>query len=210
MYQDKENHSLFNQKSIKNLRAQRDTDIVSVFKNTQSIYETRKHFNFQYSRDIVRLAITKAGVYDKTTRLNLEIARSKNKVVKRKYIDRCCSKQFKLEIQFQNAIKAKLNKFQVYYNTEVQIPNSQMRADFIGKNWLIETKVHVDSQSMLTAIAQCIIYSDKLNLKHKALVIPNDIDPTDFFISEYKNFDIEIVKFLDLNLWLVKALNGRN
>ena len=77
-----------------------------------------------------------------------------------------------------------------------------MRADFKGKNWVIETKVNTTSQSMLTGISQCLIYSNKLKKQHKILVLPDDIETTEFFKIEYINNDIKIIRFSDLLNWI--------
>jgi hypothetical protein len=201
------NQVTLSSQTLKLLKARRDQEIVNVFKETKSIAETRKRFNNLYSRDVVRLAIFKAGIYDKNTRLKIEIEKANNRKSKRTYEQRAYSRRFNIEIELQNAVKNELTKHNIYFNAEYQIPGSQMRADFIGNNWLIETKVHTDSQSMLVCISQCMIYAEKLNLKNKALLIPDDIDPTDFFVKEFKNYNIKLLKFSQLVKWL-KEING--
>jgi hypothetical protein len=206
MIEQNSNPLTYSTEALNKLKAQRDQEIVDIFKQTQSIAETRKRLNNAYTRDVIRLAIFKAGIYDKNVRLKMDVEKAKNRISKKKYMDRAHSRDFKIELELQNAITAELNKYNLYFNAEYQIPGSQMRADFIGTNWLIETKVHTDSQAMLLAISQCMIYSEKLKLKHKALVIPDDIDTTDFFVKEYKNYNIKIVKFSELYKWL-KEIN---
>jgi hypothetical protein len=190
--------------ALKKLKDQRDQEIVDIFKQTQSISETRKKLNNVYTRDVVRLAIFKAGIYDKSTRLKITSEKAKNRVSKKRYNIRFYSRKFKLEIELQQAIENLLTQNQIYYNSEHQIPGSQMRADFTGNNWVIETKVNTDSQSMLVGISQCLIYSNKLNKSIKALVIPDDIEPTLFFEYEYTNNNIKIIKFSKLLKWLKK------
>ena len=201
------NQVTLSSQTLKLLKARRDQEIVDVFKETKSIAETRKRFNNLYSRDVVRLAIFKAGIYDKNARLKIEIEKANNRKSKRTYEQRAYSRRFNIEIELQNAVKNELTKHNIYFNAEYQIPGSQMRADFIGNNWLIETKVHTDSQSMLVCISQCMIYAKKLNLNNKALLIPDDIDPTDFFVKEFKNYNIKLLKFSKLVKWL-KEING--
>jgi hypothetical protein len=201
------NQVTLSSQTLKLLKAKRDQEIVDVFKQTKSIAETRKRFNNLYSRDVVRLAIFKAGIYDKNTRLKIEVEKANTRKSKRTYVNRAYSRKFNIEIELQNAVKSELTKHNIYFNSEYQIPGSQMRADFIGNNWLIETKVHTDSQSMLVCISQCMIYAEKLNLRNKALLIPDDIDPTDFFVKEFKNYNIKLLKFSQLVKWL-KEING--
>jgi len=193
--------------ALKKLKDQRDQEIVDIFKQTQSIAETRKILNNAYTRDVVRLAIFKAGIYDKSTRLKITSEKAKNKVYKKDYNTRFYSREFKLEVELQKSIENLLTKHQLYYNAEHQIPGSQMRADFTGNNWIIETKVNTDSQSMLTGISQCLIYSKKLNKSNKALVIPDDIEVTNFFKTEYQYRHIKIIRYSKLIKWL-KEING--
>ena len=184
------------------LRDTRNAEIAEAFKQTKSIHKTREFFNFIYSRDVVRSAISKAGIYNSCVRDNLMIQRSRNKVKKQTYINRAYSKQFPLEIELQKSIRKLFNKNRIYYKAEFQIPGSQMRADFKGKNWVIETKVNTTSQSMLLGISQCLIYSNKLKKEHKMLVLPDDIKTTEFFKKEYISNNIKIVHFSDLLNWI--------
>jgi hypothetical protein len=193
--------------ALKKLKDQRDQEIVDIFKQTQSIAETRKILNNAYTRDVVRLAIFKAGIYDKNTRLKITSEKAKNKVYKKDYNTRFYSREFKLEVELQKSIENLLTKHQIFYKSEHQIPGSQMRADFTGNNWIIETKVNTDSQSMLTGISQCLIYSKKLNKSNKALVIPDDIEATNFFKTEYQYRHIKIIRYSKLIKWL-KEING--
>lgn len=201
------NSLAYSPEALKKLKAQRDHEIVEIFKQTQSISETRKKLNNAYTRDVVRLAIFKAGIYDKNTRLKIESEKAQKRVYKKDYNKRVYSRQFKLEIQLQESIRNLLTENNVYHNSEHQIPGSQMRADFTGNNWIIETKVNTDSQSLLTGISQCLIYSKKLNKLNKALVIPDDIYATAFFKKEYQYRHIKIIRYSKLLNWLNK-ING--
>jgi len=200
------NQVTLSSQTLKLLKAKRDQEIVDIFKQTQSIAETRKRLNNAYTREVVRLAISKAGIYNKESRYNRLSEIAKNRVYKKRYNIRVYSRKFKLEFQLQEAIRSLLSANNIYHNSEHQIPGSQMRADFTGNNWVIETKVNTDSQSMLVGISQCLIYSNKLNKSIKALVIPDDIEPTVFFKNEYTNNNIKIVKFSKLLKWL-KEIN---
>ena len=190
------------QATLTKLKAERNAKIAEAFKQTNSIHKTRALFNFVYSRDVVRKAISQAGLYNKCIRENMVIQKSKNHVKKGKYDDRTKSKKYKIELELQLEIRKKLFDNLIDFYAEAQIPGTQMRADFIGTNWLIETKIHMDSQSLLTAITQCEIYSRELNKEFKALVIPDDISPTVFFKKEYNKRGIRIIKFKDLIKWI--------
>ena len=200
------NQPILDTETLKRLKDQRDYEIFKVFEQTRSIAITRKRFNNAYSRDVIRLAIMKNGIWHTTARYYEQVKNAKNRVPKKKYINRAYSKQFQLEIELQMAIKKLFRKNKIYYKAEVQIPGSQMRADFKGKNWVIETKVNTTSQSMLTGISQCLIYANKLKKQHKILVLPDDIEATEFFKIEYINNNIKIICFSDLLNW-VKEIN---
>ena len=190
------------QATLTKLKAERNAKIAEAFKQTNSIHKTRALFNFVYSRDVVRKAISQAGLYNKCIRENMVIQKSKNHVKKGKYDDRTRSKQYKLEIELQIEIQKILTNNSIKFNSEVQIPGTKMRADIVGSNWLIETKIHMDSQSLMTAITQCEVYSRELNKEYKALVTPDDIYPIKFFKKEYKKRGIRIIKFKDLIKWI--------
>ena len=202
MIEENLNQPTLDTEALKKLKDERDHDILRVFRQTRSIAITRKRFNNAYSRDVIRLAIIKLGEYCKHTRYYAQVQKAKNRVSKKKYVNRAYSTQFQLEIELQKAIRKLFNKNKIYYKAEVQIPGSQMRADFKGKNWVIETKVNTTSQSMLTGISQCLIYSNKLKKQHKILVLPDDIETTEFFKIEYINNDIKIIRFSDLLNWI--------
>ena len=200
------NQPTLDTETLKRLKDERDRDILRVFQETRSIAITRKRFNNAYSRDVIRLAIIKLGQYCSHTRYYAQVEKARNRVSKKKYINRAYSRQFQLEIELQMAIKKLFRKNKIYYKAEVQIPGSQMRADFKGKNWVIETKVNTTSQSLLTGISQCLIYANKLKKQHKILVLPDDIEATEFFKIEYINNNIKIIRFSDLLNW-VKEIN---
>ena len=123
------------------LKAERDAAIVEQFKQTKSIVKTREALGFAYSRDIVRKAITKAGVYSKCKRENEAIRRAESR---KDSIMRCHSQRYSMthniELDMQVELEGTLTAFMVEYQREVLVPGCQMRADFCGQNWAIETK----------------------------------------------------------------------
>ena len=197
------------QATLTKLKAERNAKIAEAFKQTNSIHKTRALFNFVYSRDVVRKAISQAGLYSKCIREKMIIEKSKNHVKTKKYDDRTKSKKYKIELELQQAIEQTLTHNFIKFYAEAIIPGTKMRADFIGTNWLIETKIHMDSQSLLTAITQCEIYARELDKEFKALVIPDDIYPTVFFKREYNKRGIRIIKFKNLIKWIDQINNDR-
>jgi hypothetical protein len=188
---------------IRQARSERDAAIVEGFKQTKSIYLTRKLLGFAYSREIVRKAITKAGIYDKCKR---ESALIKQAFMRRRssqrYDDRTKSKTHPVEVKLQLELAEALNENSVWFEREKQVPGCQMRADLIGNTWAVETKVYCCSQSLMVAMAQALIYRRHLQKDCVCVVIPDDIEPAEFYRAELLAHDVPILKASQFIDWV--------
>jgi hypothetical protein len=187
---------------IRQARNQRDAGIVEQFKQTKSIMKTCRAFNSVYSREIVRRAITKAGLYSRCKRDAEAIKRAEKRINRRCYADRHKSKTHRVELKMQGEMEKNFMAFGINFKREMLVPGCQMRADFCGDNWAIETKVNCDSQSMMVGMAQCMVYRKHLNKQNVCLIIPDDIDPRDFYKSECEANGVAVVKLSNLIWWI--------
>ena len=187
---------------VRRLKAERDAAIVEGFKQTKSIYLTRKLLGFAYSREIVRLAISKAGIYDKGKR-ELALAKSAVRRANRKgYLSRCLSITHPVEVKLQLELAEALTANSLWFEREKQVPGCQMRADLIGKTWAVETKVNCCAQSLMTAMAQAFIYRRHLLKPKVCVVIPDDIEPAEFYRAELLAHDVPILKASQFIEWV--------
>jgi hypothetical protein len=107
--------------------------------------------------------------------------------------------QYDIANQLKNAF--------IHFEREARIEGCQMRADFVGTNWAIETKKDCKSQSMLTAMAQCLVYRKHLNKPFVCTLLPDDIDPGSFYVSELLSYGIPIIKMSQLIWWVNTVQN---
>jgi hypothetical protein len=183
-------------------KAKRDAAIVEAYLSCGTINDTRKFFDFMHSREVVRRAISKAGVYDKCKRDQVLIKRMESRQIKPQQNIYQRSKQFKTEMRMQYQIADDLTKSCIPFEREVQIEGCQMRADFAGSNWAIETKKDCTSQCILTAMAQCLVYRKHLNKRYVCILLPDDIDPGSFYVSECLSHGIPVIKMSQLIWWI--------
>jgi hypothetical protein len=192
-------------------KAKRDASIVEAFKRCGTIHATRAAFDFAHSREVVRKAISKAGVYDKGKRDQVLIAKFKTNPRKSTWSDRMYSRSHGSELQMQTEAEQMLKDFSVQHQRhiqrEVQVPGCQMRADLAGYNWAIETKKECSSQGMLTAMAQCLVYRKHLNKRHVCIMLPDDIEPAAFYVSECLSYGIPVIKMSQLVWWVNTVQN---
>ncbi len=183
-------------------KAKRDAAIVEAYLRCGTIHDTRKELGLVYSRDVIRKAISKAGVYDKSKRDQVLIKRmeSRKMICKTSIYQR--SKLFKTEMRMQYQIADELNRSSIHFEREYQIDGCQMRADFVGSNWAIETKKDCTSQSLLTAMAQCLVYRKHLNKRYVCILLPDDIEPGSFYVSECLSHGIPVIKMSQLIWWI--------
>jgi hypothetical protein len=192
-------------------KAKRDASIVEAFKRCGTIHATRAAFDFAHSREVVRKAISKAGVYDKGKRDQVLIAKFKTNPRKSTWSDRMYSRSHGSELQMQTEAEQMLKDFcvqhQRHIQREVQVPGCQMRADLAGYNWAIETKKECSSQGMLTAMAQCLVYRKHLNKRHVCIMLPDDIEPAAFYVTECLSYGIPVIKMSQLVWWVNTVQN---
>lgn len=192
-------------------KQKRDSEIVETYQRVGSIHQTRKAFDFVYSRDVVRRAISKAGIYDKCKRDQMLIAKFKAAPKKSKWDDRTYSKTHGSELQMQVEAEQMLLSSGISHHRwvqrEVQVPGCQMRADLVGFNWAIETKKECSSQGMLTAMAQCLVYRKHLNKRYTCILLPDDIEPAAFYVSECLSHGIPVIKMSQLVWWVNTVQN---
>jgi len=183
-------------------KAKRDAAIVEAYLRCGTIHDTCIAIGFVHSRDVVRKAISKAGVYDKCKRDQVLMKRRESRKMLCKTSSYQRSKQFKTEMRMQYQIAADLTKSCIPFEREVQVDGCQMRADFAGSNWAIETKKDCTSQSMLTAMAQCLVYRKHLNKRYVCILVPDDIEPGSFYVSECLSHGIPVIKMSQLIWWV--------
>ena len=189
----------------------RNAAIVEAYLRCGTIHDTRKFFNFAHSRVVVRKAISKAGVYDKCKRDNALIAKFKANPKKAQWSIRSYSRTHGSELQMQTEAEQMLKdsavQHQRHIQREVQVPGCQMRADLAGYNWAIETKKECTSQGMLTAMAQCQVYRKHLNKRHVCILLPDDLEPAAFYVSECLSYGIPVIKMSQLVWWVNTVQN---
>jgi hypothetical protein len=192
-------------------KAKRDAAIVEAYLRHGTIHATRQAFDFTHSREVVRKAISKAGVYDKCKRDQVLIAKFKASPRKRTWGDRMYSRSHGSELQMQTEAEQMLKdsgiQHQRHIQREVQVPGCQMRADLAGYNWAIETKKECSSQGMLTAMAQCQVYRKHLNKRFVCILLPDDIEPAAFYVSECLSYGIPVIKMSQLVWWVNTVQN---
>ena len=192
-------------------KAKRNAAIVETYKQVGTIHGTRAAFDYAYSREVVRKAISKAGVYDKCKRDQVLIAKFKPTSSKSKWDDYTYSRSHGSEIQMQVEAEQMLKDAGISYirhfQREVQVPGCQMRADLVGYNWAIETKKQCSSQGMLTAMAQCLVYRKHLNKRFVCILLPDDIEPAAFYVSECLSYGIPVIKMSQLIWWVNTVQN---
>lgn len=190
---------------------QRNAEIVEAFLRCKTIHGTRAVFNFEHSRGVVRKAISKAGVYDKCKRDQRLIAKFKANPKKDAWILRSYSRTHGSELQMQTEAQQMLKdsniQHQRHIQREVQVPGCQMRADLAGYNWAIETKKECTSQGMMTAMAQCLVYRKHLKKRFTCILLPDDIEPAAFYVSECLSYGIPIIKMSQLIWWVNTVQN---
>lgn len=187
---------------VRRLKAERDAAIVEGFKQTKSIYLTRKLLGFAYSREIVRKAITKAGLYDKCKRETEAIKQAFIRRRTHKYDERTKSRTHPVEVKLQLELAEALTENSIWFEREKQVPGCQMRADLIGKTWAVETKVYCCSQSLMVAMSQAFIYRRHLLKPKVCVVIPDDIEPAEFYRAELLAHDVPILKASQFIDWV--------
>lgn len=192
-------------------KAKRDAAIIEAYRLCGTIHGTRKAFDFLHSRCVVRKVIAKAGLYDKCKREKMLIKRFKASPKKSKWADRTYSKTHGSELEMQTQAEQMLKDACVAYprhiQREVQVPGCQMRADLVGFNWAIETKKECSSQGMLTAMAQCLVYRKHLNKRHVCILLPDDLEPASFYVSECLSYGIPVIKMSQLIWWVNTVQN---
>ena len=192
-------------------KAKRDAVIVETYLRCGTIHGTRQALDFTHSREVVRKAISKAGVYDKGKRDQMLIAKFKTSPKRSKWDHRTYSKTHGSELQMQTEAEQMLKEACIQHprhvQREVQVPGCQMRADLAGYNWAIETKKECTSQGMLTAMAQCLVYRKHLNKRYVCIMLPDDLEPAAFYVSECLSYGIPVIKMSQLVWWVNTVQN---
>lgn len=192
-------------------KTKRDAAIVEAYLRCGTIHSTCREFGFTYSRDVVRKAISKAGVYDKCKRDQVLIAKFKASSKKSTLRINSYSKVYGSELHMQTDAEQMLKEACIQHTRhvqrEVQVPGCQMRADLTGYNWAIETKKECSSQGMLTAMAQCLVYRKHLNKRYVCILLPDDIEPVAFYVSECLSHGIPVIKMSQLIWWVNTVQN---
>ena len=188
-------------------KAKRDAAIVEAYLRCGTIHDARKELGLVYSREVIRKAISKAGVYDKCKRDQVVMKRMESRKLTCKTSIYQRSKEFKTEMKMQYKIADQLRSLGITFEREVQVEGCQMRADFVGRNWAIETKKECTSQGMLTAMAQCLVYRKHLNKRYVCTLLPDDIDPGSFYVSELLSYGIPVIKMSQLIWWVNTVQN---
>jgi hypothetical protein len=60
---------------------------------------------------------------------------------------------------------------------------------------------------MLTAMAQCLVYRKHLNKRFVCILLPDDIEPASFYVSECLSYGIPIIKMSQLVWWVNTVQN---
>ena len=188
-------------------KTKRDAVIVDAYLRCGTIQDTRIALEYVHSRDVIRSAISKAGVYDKCKRDQVLMARMQSRKLTCKTSVYQRSREFRTEMQMQYQIAEQLKANGIEFQREVQVEGCQMRADFVGSNWAIETKKECTSQGMLTAMAQCQVYRKHLSKPFVCTMLPDDIDPGSFYVSELLSHGIPTIKMSQLIWWVNTVQN---
>lgn len=188
-------------------KSKRDAVIVEAYLRHGTIHETRKALDFTHSRDVIRTAIAKAGIYDKCKRDQRLIARAKARVVKPHSNHDKVSKEYRSELEMQKHASQLLSDSAIKHEAEVKVDGCGMRADFTGYNWAIETKKECTSQGLMVGMAQCLVYRKHLNKRHVCILLPDDLEPASFYVSECLSYGIPIIKMSQLIWWVNTVQN---
>lgn len=190
------------------LKSERDARIVECFKQTQSIRKTQLMLDNLWSREVIRRCITKAGLYDRCKRELQQLQHANN---------RRCRPSTKLEYRLQRKILSKdypieshlvahasklLKEAGIQHRTEVQVNGCQMRADMAGDGWAAEAKITSESQPVLIAMAQAMVYRRHLDSKHVCILLPDDCPVKPFYESECRHNGVEIVHLSRFIEWV--------
>ncbi len=188
-------------------RDKRDAAIVEAYLRHGTIHATRQAFDFMHSREVVRKAISKAGVYDKCQRDQRLIAKAKAKTVKPSSNHDKVSKEYRSELEMQKQVSRILLENGINHQSEVKVDGCGMRADFTGYNWAIETKKECTSQGLMIGMAQCLVYRRHLNKRFTCILLPDDLEPGSFYVSECLSYGVPIIKMSKLVWWVNTVQN---
>jgi len=188
-------------------KAKRDAAIVEAYNRLGTIHATRAAFDFTHSREVVRKAISKAGVYDKCARDQRIIAKAKARTIKPESNHDKVSKLFRSELEMQDYVSRILSENGISHEAEVKVDGCGMRADFTGNNWAIETKKECTSQGLMVGMAQCLVYRRHLNKRFTCILLPDDLEPASFYVSECLSYGIPIIKMSQLVWWVNTVQN---
>ena len=188
-------------------KAKRDAAIVEAYNRLGTIHATRAAFDFTHSREVVRKAISKAGVYDKCARDQRIIAKAKARTIKPESNHDKVSKLFRSELEMQDYVSRILSENGISHEAEVKVDGCGMRADFTGNNWAIETKKECTSQGLMVGMAQCLVYRRHLNKRFTCILLPDDLEPASFYVSECLSYGIPIIKMSQLFWWVNTVQN---
>ena len=188
-------------------RDKRDAAIVEAYMRHGTIHATRQAFDFTHSRDVIRKAISKAGIYDKCQRDQRLIAKAKAKTIKPSSNHDKVSKEYRSELEMQKQVSRILSENGIKHRSEVKVDGCGMRADFTGYNWAIETKKECTSQGLMIGMAQCLVYRRHLNKRFTCILLPDDLEPASFYVSECLSYGIPIIKMSQLVWWINTVQN---
>jgi hypothetical protein len=188
-------------------RDKRDAAIVEAYLSHGTIHATRQAFDFTHSRDVIRKAIAKAGIYDKCQRDQRLIARAKAKTMKPSSNHDKVSKEYRSELEMQKQVSRILLENGIMHQSEVKVDGCGMRADFTGYNWAIETKKECTSQGLMVGMAQCLVYRRHLNKRFTCILLPDDLEPAAFYVSECLSYGIPVIKMSQLVWWVNTVQN---
>lgn len=200
-------------KELMVLKSERDARIVECFKQTQSIRKTQRMLDNLWSREVIRRCITKAGLWNRGKREYEQAERAKTRRCKpSKYTAyslqrKIISREYPIETQLVSHASNLLKQSNIEHKTEVQVNGCQMRADIAGRNWAAEAKVSSESQSVLIAMAQAMVYRRHLGLMHVCVLLPDDCHLRPFYESECRYNGVEVVYLKDFVEW-VKSHQG--
>ena len=192
-------------KKTREEKAHRDAKIVESYLACGTIHSTVIAFDYVYSREVIRTAIANAGIYDKCKRNNQLIEKAKARKVQPNSNHNSMSKRYRSELEMQKDVSKLLDANGIKHEAEVKLPSCSMRADFVGSNWAIETKKECTSQGILIGLVQCLTYQKHLKKRHACILLPDDLDPAQFYVSECMSYGIPIIKFSDL-IWWVRSV----
>jgi hypothetical protein len=180
----------------------RDAAIIEAFKSNPSPTETVKALGNLYSREVVRRVAVVAGLWNPTKREARQIQRTKHvdytKSLYNKY-----SKLHANETQFQKHIGLLIKELGIDFESEVQVPGFQGRADFVGADFVIEAKNTVCNEDICRGLGQCIVYRACFPGKRVALVYPEDLDHRPSFSRIFADNGISIMPVAHLAKWLL-------